>query len=210
MKNGIVFDIKQFAVFDGPGVRQTVFLKGCPLRCNWCHNPEGLSIEPQLMVSIASCQHCGKCKEVCKHEHCIACGECVPVCPLHLRTISGERISSEELERRLRKDSDYYAQLGGGVTFSGGDPLYPGNRDCIIKLIKKIKRLCPGKNIWLYTGYKWEDICTLDGLELIDVLVDGRFEKDLKDVKLHWKGSSNQRVIDVKETLRQGEIVLFD
>ena len=97
-----------------------------------------------------------------------------------------------------------------GVTFSGGDPLYPGNRDCIIELIKKIKRLFPGKNIWLYTGYKWEDICTLDGLELIDVLVDGRFEKDLKDVKLHWKGSSNQRVIDVKETLRQGEIVLFD
>ena len=64
MKNGIVFDIKQFAVFDGPGVRQTVFLKGCPLRCSWCHNPEGLSIEPQLMVSIASCQHCGKCKDV--------------------------------------------------------------------------------------------------------------------------------------------------
>ncbi len=136
MKNGIVFDIKQFAVFDGPGVRQTVFLKGCPLRCNWCHNPEGLSIEPQLMVSIASCQHCGKCKEVCKHEHCIACGECVPVCPLHLRTISGERISSEELERRLRKDSDYYAQLGGGVTFSGGEPLLQG--EFLVEVLERI------------------------------------------------------------------------
>ena len=137
----------------------------------------------------------------CEH-HCPECQNPItwdPECGLEF---------DEKVEKELfaALDKPYIS----GVTFSGGDPLYPGNRDCIIELIKKIKRLFPGKNIWLYTGYKWEDICTLDGLELIDVLVDGRFEKDLKDVKLHWKGSSNQRVIDVKETLRQGEIVLFD
>lgn len=137
----------------------------------------------------------------CEH-HCPECQNPItwdPECGLEF-----DEKAEKELFAAL--DKPYIS----GVTFSGGDPLYPGNRDCIIKLIKKIKRLFPGKNIWLYTGYKWEDICTLDGLELIDVLVDGRFEKDLKDVKLHWKGSSNQRVIDVKETLRQGEIVLFD
>ncbi len=137
----------------------------------------------------------------CEH-HCPECQNPItwdPECGLEF-----DEKAEKELFAAL--DKPYIS----GVTFSGGDPLYPGNRDCIIELIKKIKRLFPGKNIWLYTGYKWEDICTLDGLELIDVLVDGRFEKDLKDVKLHWKGSSNQRVIDVKETLRQGEIVLFD
>lgn len=137
----------------------------------------------------------------CEH-HCPECQNPItwdPECGLEF-----DEKAEKELFAAL--DKPYIS----GVTFSGGDPLYPGNRDCIIELIKKIKHLFPGKNIWLYTGYKWEDICTLDGLELIDVLVDGRFEKDLKDVKLHWKGSSNQRVIDVKETLRQGEIVLFD
>ena len=123
MRRGIIFDIKQFAVFDGPGVRQTVFFKGCPLRCNWCHNPEGLSMKPQLMVSRASCIHCGKCEAVCRHETCIACGECIPVCPLHLRAIAGEWVSSQELVARIRKDSDYYAACGGGVTFSGGEPM---------------------------------------------------------------------------------------
>ena len=123
MREGVVFDVEEFTVFDGPGLRQTVFLKGCPLRCSWCHNPEGLSGAPQLMVSTASCTGCGKCREVCRHETCISCGECIPVCPLHLRRIAGERMTSGELIRRIRKSSDYYARYGGGVTFSGGEPL---------------------------------------------------------------------------------------
>lgn len=124
MEKGIVFDIKEFAVFDGPGIRQTVFLKGCPLRCSWCHNPEGMDIRPQLMVSVSSCIHCGRCREVCEHKTCIACGKCIEVCPLHLRTIAGKEMTSQELVERIRKDSDYYARYGGGVTFSGGEPLW--------------------------------------------------------------------------------------
>ena len=77
--DGIVFDIKEFAVFDGPGIRTTVFMKGCPLRCQWCHNPEGLSPEPELMVSMAACTHCGACTRVCRHpEGCVACGDPAP------------------------------------------------------------------------------------------------------------------------------------
>lgn len=123
MEHGVIFDLKEFAVYDGPGMRQTVFLKGCPLRCNWCHNPEGLSCKPQLMVSTASCIHCGHCKQVCTHETCVACGRCVMECPLHLRRIAGTIMTSEQLIGVIRKNSGYYGQYGGGVTFSGGEPL---------------------------------------------------------------------------------------
>lgn len=124
MNEGIVFDIKEFAVFDGPGVRTTVFMKGCPLRCAWCHNPEGLSPKPQLMVSRAACTHCGACKRVCPSPgKCNACGKCLPVCRSGLRKIVGEAWRAEDLARRLQKDADVYALSGGGVTFSGGEPL---------------------------------------------------------------------------------------
>ena len=123
MQTGIIFDIKEFSIFDGPGVRQTVFFKGCPLRCNWCHNPEGLSVLPQIMVSPNACIHCGKCKEVCPHpEKCVVCGKCVELCPENARRIAGERMTSEGLVRRIRKDAAYYKSCGGGVTFSGGEP----------------------------------------------------------------------------------------
>ena len=122
--DGIVFDIKEFAVFDGPGIRTTVFMKGCPLRCQWCHNPEGLSPEPELMVSMAACTHCGACTRVCRHpEGCVACGECIPVCRGGLRKMAGTHWTAEALSARLGKDRDIYAETGGGVTFSGGEPL---------------------------------------------------------------------------------------
>lgn len=97
-----------------------------------------------------------------------------------------------------------------GVTFSGGDPLHPQNRDDITRLATKIKADFPEKTLWLYTGFDWDEIKELDIIPLLDVVVDGRFIKSLLDAKLHWKGSSNQRVIDVKETLRLDKIVLFD
>lgn len=97
-----------------------------------------------------------------------------------------------------------------GITFSGGDPLHPHNREEITRLAQKCRELFPQKTIWLYTGFLWEDINELEIIQYVDVLVDGRFVKELFDGKLHWKGSSNQRVIDVPETLKLGKIVLFD
>lgn len=106
--------------------------------------------------------------------------------------------AKEELFYELEKD--YIS----GLTLSGGDPLFPGNRESIASLVKEVKEKYPDKTIWLYTGYTWEDISTLPLLQYVDILVDGKFVESLKDAKLHWRGSSNQRVIDVKK----GTIIL--
>lgn len=124
MKKGLIFDIKEFAIFDGPGVRETVFFKGCPLRCAWCHNPEGLSCKRELSIAKASCVQCGRCRAVCHESECTLCGKCIDVCPLSLRKICGTEITSAELSERLLRHREYYSMLGGGFTFSGGEPLY--------------------------------------------------------------------------------------
>ena len=119
---GTVFDIKEFAVFDGPGIRTTVFMKGCPLRCTWCHNPEGLSAKPELMVSTGACTHCGACKAVCQKAVCDACGQCIPYCKAGLRKIVGTQWTAQALAKELTKGKTLFDQSGGGVTFSGGEP----------------------------------------------------------------------------------------
>lgn len=101
-------------------------------------------------------------------------------------------------------DKDYIS----GITFSGGDPLYPGNRGEVISLMREIREKYPKKTIWLYTGFDWEDICTMPGIELVDILVDGKFLIEQRDPQLLWRGSPNQRVIRVKDTLASGSIVL--
>lgn len=95
-----------------------------------------------------------------------------------------------------------------GITLSGGDPLHPSNREDIGKLISEIYEKYPHKTIWLYTGYDWEQICGLPFIKKVDVVVDGEFIVEKKDTKLHWRGSSNQRVIDVQRTLISGGVVL--
>lgn len=97
-----------------------------------------------------------------------------------------------------------------GITLSGGDPLHPENREDIQKLIDEICDKFPNKTIWLYTGYDWEAISGLPGIRKVDVVVDGEFVVALKDPKLHWKGSGNQRVIDVQRSLLRGEVVLHN
>ena len=96
-----------------------------------------------------------------------------------------------------------------GIKFSGGDPLFPNNRKEVFRLIKKCRKLFPNKTIWLYTGYLWEEIKDLEGISDIDVIAEGEFIEELKDNNIHWVGSSNQRVIRVKESL-QGDLVLID
>ena len=130
---GTVFDIKEFSVYDGPGVRITVFLKGCPLRCQWCHNPEGFSPYPEIMVTTASCLSCGLCKtDGCSltggvnelmsgQSKCVGCGRCTEKCPNAFRKVSGKQYTPKELADVIMKNADFL-QDGGGVTFSGGEP----------------------------------------------------------------------------------------
>lgn len=106
----------------------------------------------------------------------------------------------EELEK------DYIS----GITFSGGDPLHSANAYEVMMLAKEIKEKFPSKTIWLYTGYEWKDIKNMDIVNYLDVLVDGEFEVEKKELDLHWKGSANQMVINVPETLGKGEIVLHE
>ncbi len=112
----------------------------------------------------------------------------------------------EEAEKELFEalDKSYI----DGITFSGGDPLFPANRSEVFRLIKKCKSLYPQKTIWLYTGYTWEQIKDLDGINDIDVVAEGEFVEELLDNNIQWVGSSNQRVIAVKETLSSNNIVL--
>lgn len=137
---GTVFDIKEFAIFDGPGIRTTVFMKGCPMRCQWCHNPEGLSFEPQLLISHDSCTHCGNCQKVCKHQDgCITCGKCIGDCPLRLRKICGVKYTAKDLAALLLKDKDFLYKNHGGITFSGGEPL--AQHEFLLEVLRELNNV---------------------------------------------------------------------
>jgi len=97
-----------------------------------------------------------------------------------------------------------------GITFSGGDPLYTGTIDVLLELVKEIRAKYPEKTVWLYTGYLWEEICSLELMHYVDVVVDGKFVEELKDNNLPWRGSSNQKVIDVKMSRELGKTVLYE
>ncbi len=121
-----IFNIQRFSLHDGPGIRTTVFLKGCNLRCFWCHNPEGLTVARQLMRYPDKCIGCGKCAEVCGYRldpaGCVGCGKCAEVCPAAARTMTGEEKTVDEVVATVLKDRAFYAKAGG-ATFSGGEPL---------------------------------------------------------------------------------------
>lgn len=123
MAKGIIFDIKEFALSDGPGVRTTVFFKGCPLRCAWCHNPEGLSPEPELYRGTGACLACGRCQRPCTHPDCRPFGRCLHVCPRGLLRVCGREYEAGELAERLLAGRELFGTGEGGVTLSGGEPL---------------------------------------------------------------------------------------
>jgi pyruvate formate lyase activating enzyme len=121
--NGLIFDVKEFSIRDGEGIRTTVFFKGCPLRCAWCHNPEGLSPTPELWADSARCRECGLCRKPCEHEDCKPFGRCLHICPQDLVRQVGKYYTPQELAARLRRQKPMFDAMGGGVTLSGGEPL---------------------------------------------------------------------------------------
>lgn len=123
MEQGMLFDIAHGSFTDGPGVRTVVFFKGCNLRCRWCHNPESIRAERQIMFYENRCTHCGICKAHCPFggEDCSLCGNCVQYCPSSAKKICGRIWTAEEVMREIQKDEMFYKESGGGVTFSGGE-----------------------------------------------------------------------------------------
>lgn len=134
---GIIFDIKEMAVHDGPGIRTTVFFKGCPMRCRWCHNPEGLVSKPQLMYKKARCLNCGLCRKACDHPECAKLGRCVHICPENCLEIVGREVTANALADELKQSAKALGDEFGGFTFSGGEPLY--QFDFLVELIDELK-----------------------------------------------------------------------
>lgn len=152
---GNISKIQRFSVGDGPGIRTTVFLKGCPLHCLWCHNPETITAKPVLMLYTSLCSGCRRCEAVCPQnvhkftdnthsidtENCIACGSCVNACLKKALEINGSEKTADEVMDVILHDIDFYKESGGGVTLSGGEPLLQH------KFCAKIAKMCYNKGI---------------------------------------------------------------
>ncbi len=201
---GLVSIIERFAVRDGPGIRVAVFLKGCPLRCWWCHNPETQHTTPELLLRDDRCIVCGSCVEACEHEaigpaeaafatnrsRCASCGDCTDLCPTGARALVGTRITAPELLREIDKDRVFMEQSGGGVTFSGGEPLMQP------QFLDEALRACRAAGLHTAvetSGYApWSATAVVLRADL--VLFDLKAFND--DVHHRVTGVSNQRILD--------------
>lgn len=195
---GTVFDIKEFSVHDGPGVRTTVFLKGCPLSCKWCHNPEGLSPKPELMVRTARCKHCGRCMKPCNHPECQPFHRCIKACPDGLISICGKEWEASDLAGKLLKNADFFKSSGGGITVSGGEPSMQADFAAeLLSLIGKAGVHRCIETCGFTSGGKFEKL--LDNLDF--VMMDIK----LADPELHkkWCGVDNKPILENFRRLKE-------
>lgn len=198
-----VFDIKEFSVHDGPGVRTTVFMKGCPLSCKWCHNPEGLSPKPELMVRTARCRKCGLCSRPCTHEECKPYGRCLHACPDGLVTEVGRVWEADALAKNLLENADFMKASGGGVTLSGGEPTMQAEFVC--ELLDKLSDV-----------HRAVETCGFAAPERFEAVIS-RVELVMMDVKLtdpelhkKWCGVDNAPILkNLKRLKESGKDHLF-
>ena len=203
METGLVFNIQRYSIQDGPGIRTTVFLKGCPMDCWWCHNPESQSPEPEIVVLEGRCMRCGECRKVCPQEgagapkdpdgtrRCIRCGACVAACPTGARQMVGRPMTAADVLAEVLKDRVFYEESGGGATFSGGEPLLqPG-------FLKAVLAAC--RSAGLHTAVDTCGFAPKEDLLAIAPLAD-LFLYDLKfmDEASHvrYTGASGAGVLD--------------
>ena len=185
---GTIFDIKEMAVHDGPGIRTTVFFKGCPLRCRWCHNPEGLSFEPQLMYKDARCIGCKSCQRECNHPECQPFGRCIHACPENCLEIAGKRVSANDLATELKASAEVLGDSFGGFTFSGGEPL--AQPQFLLELIEELK----GYHLCIETSGLADSKIFETVIEKLDFII---MDIKLADSKEHEKytGVSNEQIL---------------
>jgi pyruvate formate lyase activating enzyme len=196
--SGVIFDVKRFAIHDGPGIRTTVFFKGCPLRCGWCHNPEGIAPQPELSFRATRCVGCGACVRACASgaivladarastdaARCVRCGMCTKMCLTGAREAIGRTATVEELVGEIGRDRVFYEESGGGVTFSGGDPLMQADFLAALLLECRARGLHTAVDTSGYAA--WEVFESLRGL--VDLF--------LCDIK-HMDGKTHQRLAGV-------------
>lgn len=202
---GTIVNVQRYSVHDGPGIRTTVFFKGCPLKCWWCHNPENISLKEEMMSCKDKCTNCGRCIKVCREEairlkdgnpfveleKCINCGRCAEFCISEAKEHVGKEVHINELMVHIKKDIPFYEESGGGVTFSGGEPLMQG--EFLNEVLKRCKNL--NINTTLDTcGYSdWEKIEKIHNK--VDLfLYDLKIFDDEKHIK--YTGVSNKLILE--------------
>jgi len=202
---GIVFNIQRYSIDDGPGVRTTVFMKGCPLACLWCSNPESQSGLPEVTYRYTSCKRCGTCVKVCPEQavtlsddgvhidrvKCTVCGECVKNCLPEALQISGKRMTLDEVWKVVKKDADYYEASGGGVTASGGEIL--AQADFVAALFKRCREA--GYHTCADTSGFGDPAALLKILEYADLVY---FDLKHMDLEAHkqYMGQSNELILN--------------
>ena len=217
---GRIFDIQHFCTHDGPGIRSTVFFKGCPLSCKWCSNPESQLCDPQLLFFQHLCKQCGKCIDVCptncleikenflqyNRNKCINCGNCVKVCEHDARQLSGKIVTVEDVVQEVIRDWRFYMNSGGGITCSGGEPLLQS--DFLYELLKKLHSDIGYHTCIETTGFsKWENL-----EKILPELSYILFDLKHMDSELHKEmtGVGNSLIIENARKLAQHSLpILF-
>lgn len=218
METGIIFDIKRYAIHDGPGIRTTVFFKGCPLSCQWCHNPEGISSSFELIFRNNRCVGCKECLKTCQkgaisfinsipkidRTKCDHCGECAAACPSGAMELSGKSYTVKQLLYEIEKDRVFYEESGGGVTFSGGEPLLQAD------FLQAVLEGCKKKGI--HTALDTSGFAPYEVINALKANVD-LFLYDLKMIDekrhIHYTGVSNKIILEnLKKLSRNGSRIL--